>query len=188
MSKKFNFLRRLTQLFNKSKAYDGKNVEIANENYFVRAITNNDIKDLLAIEREVYDGELPWTKTAFLVELQVSDPHLYLLIQKEQKTVGFIGCRIFNTEAHITNVAVAKTYQGKGIGSFLIKEMRAFAEANQCDCMTLEVRISNKNAQRVYRQLGFISNAIKPEYYSENNEDALEMILPLKEGKNDASN
>jgi ribosomal-protein-alanine N-acetyltransferase len=185
MSKKFKLLQHLTKLFNKSKKYNEKNVTISNEDYFVRSVANSDIKDLLGIEREVYNGELPWTKTAFLVELQVADPHLYLLIQKEQKTVGFIGCRIFDKEAHITNVAVAKAYQGKDIGSFLIREMKAFAQAHQCDCLSLEVRISNKNAQRVYRQLGFQSSTIKPEYYTENNEDALEMILPLKEVKND---
>jgi ribosomal-protein-alanine N-acetyltransferase len=187
MSKKFKFLQHITKIFNRSKIYNGKNVTVSNENYFIRPVSNNDIKDLLGIEREVYNGELPWTKTAFLVELQVADPHLYLLIQKEQKTVGFIGCRIFDKEAHITNVAVAKAYQGKGIGSFLIREVKAFAEVNRCVCITLEVRISNKNAQRVYRQLGFQSSTIKPEYYTENKEDALEMILPLKEVKNDVS-
>ncbi|OJG54367.1 ribosomal-protein-alanine acetyltransferase [Enterococcus haemoperoxidus] len=136
---------------------------------------------MLSIEREVYAGELPWTKTAFLVELQSSEPHLYLLIQKEGKTIGFIGCRIFGKDAHITNVAVSSQNQGKGIGSFLIREVRQFAKNNDCETISLEVRISNKNAQRVYRQLGFVSNTIKPDYYTEDKEDALEMILYLKE-------
>ncbi|OJG26753.1 ribosomal-protein-alanine acetyltransferase [Enterococcus caccae] len=147
----------------------------------MRAIKLDDIKDLLSIEREVYAGELPWTKTAFLMELQAAEPHLYLLIKKEEKTVGFIGCRIFGKDAHITNVAVLTHNQGKGIGSFLIREVLQFAKNNGCETVSLEVRISNKNAQRVYRQLGFVSNTIKPNYYTENKEDALEMILYLKE-------
>ncbi|OJG75866.1 ribosomal-protein-alanine acetyltransferase [Enterococcus quebecensis] len=156
-------------------------VEISEQEYAVRAIVLDDIKDLLSIEREVYAGELPWTKTAFLVELQSPDPHLYLLIQKNNQTIGFIGCRIFGSDAHITNVAVLTKEQGKGIGSFLIREIQQFAKANNCETISLEVRLSNKNAQRVYRQLGFLSNTIKPNYYTEDKEDALEMILYLKE-------
>ncbi|OJG96985.1 ribosomal-protein-alanine acetyltransferase [Enterococcus termitis] len=154
---------------------------ISDEDYFIRAIKFEDIKDLLSIEREVYAGELPWTKTAFLMELQAADPHLYLLIQKAGKTIGFIGCRIFDKDAHITNVAVLTEFQGQGIGSFLIGEIQQFALLNKCERLSLEVRISNKNAQRVYRKLGFTSSTIKPEYYTENKEDALEMILSLKE-------
>lgn len=181
MLKKFNLFHSILGFFFKNRPYDEQTITLAGEKYSVRAIKLDDIKDLLSIEREVYAGELPWTKTAFLVELQSTDPHLYLLIQKAGKTVGFIGCRIFGQDAHITNVAVLTRYQGKGLGSFLIREVQQFAKINQCETISLEVRISNKNAQRVYRQLGFVSNTIKTDYYTENKEDALEMILYLKE-------
>ncbi|MGX7148526.1 ribosomal protein S18-alanine N-acetyltransferase [Enterococcus ureasiticus] len=181
MLKKFNLFHSILGIFFKNRPYDEKTVEISNQEYSVRGITLDDIKDLLSIEREVYAGELPWTKTAFLVELQSAEPHLYLLIQKEGKTIGFIGCRIFGKDAHITNVAVSTQNQGNGIGSFLIREIQQFAKSNDCETISLEVRMSNKNAQRVYRQLGFVSNTIKPDYYTENKEDALEMILYLKE-------
>ncbi|MBO0439724.1 ribosomal protein S18-alanine N-acetyltransferase [Candidatus Enterococcus ikei] len=181
MLRKFNLFHSILGIFFKNRPYDEKIVAISEQEYFVRAIVFDDIKDLLSIEREVYAGELPWTKTAFLVELQSSDPHLYLLIQKDGQTIGFIGCRIFGKDAHITNVAVSTKHQGNGIGSFLIREIQQFAKVNNCETISLEVRLSNKNAQRVYRQLGFVSNTIKPEYYTEDKEDALEMILYLKE-------
>lgn len=181
MLKKFNLFHSILGKFFKNRPYDARTVEISMQEYVVRAIVLDDIKDLLSIEREVYAGELPWTKTAFLMELQAADPHLYLLIQKDGQTIGFVGCRIFGEDAHITNVAVLTQYQGNGIGSFLIREVQEFARINDCKKISLEVRISNKNAQRVYRQLGFVSNTIKPAYYSENKEDALEMILYLEE-------
>ena len=40
--------------------------------------------------------------------------------------------------------------------------------------------MSNVKAQRLYRKLAFASNGEKG-YYDENNEDALEMIIDLKE-------
>lgn len=181
MLKKFNLFHSILGVFFKNRPYDEKKVIISEQEYLARAIVLEDIKDLLSIEREVYAGELPWTKTAFLVELQSSDPHLYLLVKKEEQIVGFIGCRLFGKEAHITNVAVRMSYQGKGIGSFLIREIQQFAQSNNCEKISLEVRLSNKNAQRVYRQLGFVSNTIKPNYYVEDKEDALEMILYLEE-------
>lgn len=181
MLKKFNLFHSILGIFIKNRVYDEKTVEILGKEYFVRAINLDDIKDLLSIEREVYGGELTWTKTTFLVELQSTAPHLYLLIQKEEQTIGFIGCRLFGKDAHITNVAVLTTDQGNGIGSFLIREIMQFAKVNDCQTISLEVRLSNNNAQRVYRQLGFVSNTIKSDYYSEDKEDALEMILYLKE-------
>lgn len=165
----------------KKVAYQEQEIEIDNHIYIVREVASADIKDLLSIEREVYAGELPWTKSAFLTELRSNSKHLYLLIQKKEQVVGFIGCRIYGKDAHITNVAVRTNDQGKGIGLFLLKETQKFAEQHGCKTMSLEVRISNNNAQRVYRKMGFVSNAIKRGYYDENHEDALEMILDLED-------
>lgn len=181
MLRKFNFLKAKTGKRSKKRLYEEQQVTISGQSYTLRAIVPDDIKDLLAIEREVYAGELPWTKSAFLQELQSTEPHLYILLKKETTTVGFIGCRLLEGNAHITNVAVLTAYQGRGIGSFLINEIKQFAHQHHCEKLSLEVRISNKHAQSVYRKLDFVSTKIKPAYYTENNEDALEMTYTLKE-------
>lgn len=181
MWKKCSFFFKTIILRLQPKHYPMQTVVISNYTYSVREILTSDIKELLAIEREVYEGELPWTKTAFLNELRTDSPKLYLLIKDNEQAIGFIGCRLVGKDAHITNVAVLNKYQGKGIGSFLLDETKKFAEKQGCETMSLEVRMSNKNAQRVYRKMGFVSNAIKRGYYDENNEDALDMILYLKE-------
>ena len=41
--------------------------------------------------------------------------------------------------------------------------------------MTLEVRVSNKVAQNLYRKFGFVEGSIRKNYYSDNQEDALVM-------------
>jgi ribosomal-protein-alanine N-acetyltransferase len=46
--------------------------------------------------------------------------------------------------------------------------------------MTLEVRVSNEIAQRLYRKLGFKPAGIRPAYYSDDNEDALIMWADLE--------
>jgi ribosomal-protein-alanine N-acetyltransferase len=89
--------------------------------------------------------------------------------------------RILGADAHITNIAIIPDYQGKGIGSFLIGEMERYARKNKCDRLTLEVRLGNRDAQRLYRTLGFVSQAIKTAYYTEGNEDALDMVKFLND-------
>ena len=180
MLRKFNFFRFFTD--KKGKTYQTREVKLGTSNYIVRPVHTNDIKDLISIEREIYKEDIPWTRSAFLSELYTTAPHRYLLVQKEEKTIGFIGCRISKKDAHITNVAISIDHQGKGIGSFLVREMIFFAQNNKCDTVSLEVRISNKKAQSVYRKAGFVSTSIKKNYYDNDFEDALEMIFQLKEG------
>lgn len=66
------------------------------------------------------------------------------------------------------------------MGKLLIDEVEKFAIMNDCETLSLEVRLSNTDAQRLYRRLGFSARNIRKNYYTENNEDALDMIKRLK--------
>lgn len=180
--KKFDSIRKLFGKKKSRTSYAERSVTIGNDSYLLREITPDDIKDLLSIEREVYAGELPWTRSAFLSELSSKNPHLYILAEKEGKTIGFIGCRVIDFDGHVTNVAVAAKGQGKGLGMYLLEEAFQFSKNQECTRMSLEVRLSNKHAQSVYRKAGFISSKITPSYYDDG-EDALEMIKPLDDSQ-----
>jgi ribosomal-protein-alanine N-acetyltransferase len=43
--------------------------------------------------------------------------------------------------------------------------------------VSLEVRVSNAGAIAMYERYGFERHSVKPEYYRDNGEDALVMIL-----------
>lgn len=164
--------------------YRTTSVEIRGRTYTARQVEEADIKDLLTVEREVYFGEVPWNYTAFRYELNSLVPNLYLLIEtKEQpkKIVAFIGCRFTNNRAHITNIAVLPDFQGMGIGSWLLDTIKVAAEKQGCTTVTLEVRMSNKQAQSLYRKKGFLSRTIKKGYYTNPAEDGLDMVCHLEE-------
>lgn len=180
MLKKFKKATSKLSFF-KKKQYSPKEPVIDGITYLVREITSEDIKQLLQVERLVYAGKLPWTKSAFLSEIYSRFKHLYLCISHEARIIGFIGIRIFREDGHITNVAVIPEYQGHGIGSFLIQEIEAYARKQQCDILSLEVRIGNRDAQRLYRKMGFVSRTVKSAYYNETNEDALDMVKYLND-------
>lgn len=182
MLKRFRQLsRRVLYPFNRRKIYPSQTVKINGDTFFIRETEIEDIKELLAVERKIYVGQLPWTKSAFLTELKSSIPHLYLSVFAESELLGFIGSRIIGDDCHITNIAIIPEYQGRGIGGCLIDEIVKFAIMNRCETVSLEVRMSNKDAQRLYRKKGFVSKAVKPAYYNETNEDALDMIKIIEE-------
>ncbi|MEX1550110.1 ribosomal protein S18-alanine N-acetyltransferase [Enterococcus sp. C50] len=178
MLKKFKQITK--HLFRESSFYPAKELEVNQDTYQIRQLTTADIKDLLTVEREVYLGELPWTRSAFLSEFRSPLVHLYLGVFINEELVGFIGSRIIGTDCHITNIALMSRYQRKSIGSFLIDEIEKFAIMNRCETLSLEVRVGNRDAQKLYRKLGFQSRTIKKGYYTENNEDALDMVKILE--------
>lgn len=167
--------------FKRKEQYERHVETIKGINYLVREVHTDDIKGLLDVERKVYAGEVPWTKSAFLSELISPLKHLYLCVEHQSLLIGFIGCRITANDGHVTNFAVLPEYQSKGVGSFLLGEVEEFARKNGCDVMSLEVRLSNRDAQRLYRKFGYVSRAIKTEYYNETNEDALDMVKYINE-------
>ncbi|HCE11829.1 MULTISPECIES: ribosomal protein S18-alanine N-acetyltransferase [unclassified Enterococcus] len=175
MLKKFKAIKGKLTLFRHIQ-YPERTVDLRGNTYVLRELVGDDIKELLQVERLVYAGELPWTKSAFLSELYSRVKHLYIGVLYQERMIGFAGVRILGGDAHITNIAIIPEYQGKGLGSFLLAELEQYARKQTCDRLTLEVRLSNRDAQRLYRQLGFQSQAIKTAYYTEGNEDALDMV------------
>jgi ribosomal-protein-alanine N-acetyltransferase len=89
--------------------------------------------------------------------------------------VGFSGIWVMAEEAHITNIAVRREYQRRGIGEFLMLGTIELAEKLQAVVMTLEVRASNKVAQKLYNKYGFEQVGLRHVYYLDNREDAVIM-------------
>lgn len=79
MLKKFSGLVK-TILYGKQYPFSAKYVNLSDQEYLLRKIIDQDIKELIALERDVYFGETPWTKSAFLSEIHSPIPHLYICI------------------------------------------------------------------------------------------------------------
>lgn len=89
--------------------------------------------------------------------------------------VGYGGLWLSVDEAHITTIAVAPEYRGRGIGELLLNGLIDQALALNADMLTLEVRASNIVAQQLYLKYGFRPAGTRPRYYTDNGEDALIM-------------
>jgi ribosomal-protein-alanine N-acetyltransferase len=91
------------------------------------------------------------------------------------KLGGYAGLWLMVDEAHITTIAVRPHLRGRGLGELIMVALTDLATAAGADRMTLEVRVSNYEAQAVYRRFGFREEGVRRRYYSDNNEDALIM-------------
>jgi ribosomal-protein-alanine N-acetyltransferase len=89
--------------------------------------------------------------------------------------IGFSGLWLMMDEAHITTIAVHPHFRRLGLGEFLLVNLIDIAYSIHAKWVTLEVRVSNHNAQNLYRKYGFREAGLRHRYYSDNQEDALIM-------------
>ncbi|MBL6634527.1 MAG: GNAT family N-acetyltransferase, partial [Thermoleophilia bacterium] len=74
-------------------------------------------------------------------------------------------------------------HRRRGIGGLLVDSVIAHLHERPYDRYTLEVRVSNDAAIRLYRSRGFVDAGVRPRYYSDNQEDALIMWREPSEGE-----
>ena len=96
-------------------------------------------------------------------------------IEKENQIIGYIGLWFLGDQCQITTIATDRHFQGQGYASQLMEYALEKSEELHYQNVNLEVRVSNKKAQSLYRTLGFENGKIKENYYSGDREDALEM-------------
>lgn len=88
---------------------------------------------------------------------------------------GYVSLWFQGNEAHITEIAVREKLRGNGIGELLLIGSVRVAMENGSTVLTLEARVSNFIAQRLYEKYGFKEVGIRKNYYSDNREDAVIM-------------
>ena len=88
---------------------------------------------------------------------------------------GYVGIWLQGDQAHITEIAVREELRGRGIGELLIIGTLRVAYEQGLEEVTLEARVSNFVAQRLYDKYGFNEVGIRKNYYADNREDAVIM-------------
>ena len=139
----------------------------------VDPMRKRDLKRVLEIERKVYPTA--WTMNVFLSELSYKKERSYSVARIGTEVVGYSGVMYVLEDAHITNIAVDPDYQRRHVGSALMYSLAMEAIDAGCKNLTLEVRVSNQPAQRMYQSFGFMPVGVRKGYYQESNEDAIIM-------------
>ncbi len=92
--------------------------------------------------------------------------------ERDELIVGFVGVWLLVDEAHIVTIAVRDGYRRRGVGELLLIAAIDTALKERQKVVTLECRVSNDVALRLYEKYGFQRVGLRPRYYSDNHEDA----------------
>ena len=141
------------------------------------------LEDLAEVQRiEQASFSTPWPENAYRSELTANRLASYLVARIDGRIVGYGGMWLMVDEAHITTFAIHPGWRRQGIGERLLLAFLDLARDRHAREATLEVRLSNLAARRLYEKYGFRPVGLRPRYYSDNNEDALIMTTePLSD-------
>ncbi len=138
----------------------------------IRPMTDEDVPAVSKIEEDTFS--MPWHPDDFR-QMILEDNMIYLVAELDGKIIGGAGLRNVLGDGEITNVAILSGHRGKGYGKQLVAALLQAGEELGAKAFTLEVRVSNAPAIRLYESLGFVSEGIRPGFYERPREDALIM-------------
>ena len=149
----------------------------------LRRLEMRDLDRIEEIERESYPT--PWSRSMFAGELaKPSSICLGAFDTESEALVGYLIISRYVDAWHVMNIAVAPSERRHGIAQHLLERLFELTANDSRRGYTLEVRVSNANAIRLYERLGFQARGLRRGYYTDNREDALIMWKdPLPAGQ-----
>jgi ribosomal-protein-alanine N-acetyltransferase len=137
------------------------------------------LDDVLAIEGRLFPT--PWTEGMFRQEIADNVLSRSVVALHGGVVVGYLVAWFVHQEVHLLNVGVDPDYQRRGFGRRLVSDLVARARAERRALVTLEVRVGNAPARRLYESFGFVEAGVRRRYYRDSGEDAIVMLLDLRE-------
>lgn len=146
----------------------------------IEKMNETHLKDLALLEKQCFST--PWSESALRTELEKENARFFVAITKNEVS-GYIGANNVLGEVYVDNIAVFYNYRGFGIGESLLRHLIKVSEEEKCDLVTLEVRVSNTPARKLYEKLGFQNKGVRKNFYDKPKEDAIIYTLTLGESK-----
>ena len=139
----------------------------------LRRLTTRDLPGIEAIERRAY--ATPWSRSMFAGELAKPSSLCLGAFDAEGTLLGYLIISRYVDAWHVMNVATDPDQRRRGIATALLERLFELTAGNDQRGYTLEVRVSNTDAIRLYERLGFKARGLRRGYYTDNREDAVIM-------------
>jgi ribosomal-protein-alanine N-acetyltransferase len=144
-------------------------------NIELRRLTLADLAAIERIEQRAYPT--PWSRSMFASELAKSSSICLGAVDTDdgEALVAYLIISRYSDAWHVMNVAVHEDYREQGVATRLLGRLFELTAGDGRRGYTLEVRVSNSGAIKLYEKLGFVPRGIRRGYYTDNREDALIM-------------
>jgi len=176
--------------------------------YILRAMRYEDIPQVAAIDRQSFP--VPWSASVYRYEIGQNALSTMIVVcryehpdsgreptgltrlldrlmgrervYQHRVILGYGGFWLNRGEVHISTIAAHPAYRRQGLGELLLAGMIRRGLSMGATQISLEVRVSNAPAISLYRKYRFVQVGVKPQYYRDNMEDALDMrVSPVDE-------
>lgn len=144
--------------------------ELVRRKMMITNMRQEHVAQVAALEKLCFSD--PWSENSVASELN-NPLSLWLVALDGERLAGYVGSQTVMDESDMMNLAVHPDYRCQGIGSRLVDELIKELKKKGSQRLTLEVRVSNEPAKRLYDELGFSEIAVRKRYYSHPKEDAL---------------
>ena len=118
----------------------------------IRNMTRSDVPAVATLEHEIYPE--PWSARIFFDELAQSN-RTYVVVTDDGEILGYGGMMLIEDDAHVTTLAVVPGLRRKQLGTRILLALVEKALAGGARHLTLEVRATNTDAQKLYERFGF---------------------------------
>jgi ribosomal-protein-alanine N-acetyltransferase len=139
----------------------------------LRALELADLDAIEQIEKASYPT--PWSRSMFTSELAKPSSHSLAAVGPEGELVGYVILSRYVDAWHVMNVAVAPEHRRHGVASAMLERLLDVTRDDARRGYTLEVRVSNTAAIKLYERFAFRPCGVRRGYYTDNREDALIM-------------
>jgi ribosomal-protein-alanine N-acetyltransferase len=129
-------------------------------------MTPADLDEVMPLERRCFKD--PWTRHMYLTDLTSNPLATYLVLRAPAgvrargteygsvpSLLAYGGLWLLLDEAHIATIAAHPSWRGCGLGQWLMLALLDTAIERGAGLATLEVRVGNTPARRLYEKLGF---------------------------------
>jgi len=142
----------------------------------LRRMQPPDVEAVLEIERRNFGD--PWTRRAFLTEIEAAPVSQPLVVEYEERIIGYVVPWFVADELQIADIAIHEDFRRRGLARQIIMHLCEAAQQKNCTAAHLEVRHTNTAARQLYESLGFQITTVRRAYYGPA-EDALLMSKNL---------
>ena len=156
-------------------------------NFEISKVTREHLPEIAALETVCFSE--PWSESA--LELFLKEGAVAFAAVENGTLLGYIGMllapgegqilnlAVFPAAREILNLAVFPAARGRGVAKGLVARLIAEAQARGLESLSLEVRVSNLPAIRLYESAGFQTAGVRKGFYRRPAEDGLVMIKSL---------